>query len=246
MQKKSNQIIGWFNWMDVLWLQKRNRTQKVPLPVHTKPFPSTRGDNRWSGRRRMRRRRRRRMLKRKLEFFSSDASGADVWGWETGHKWWGHKCSKGDAVLEWPHCHCPSFFPHNHNDQNRDHYDHNVLILMITHNHTHLPIDALSRAATASDPGGLGYRSLSSSSSYSSSSSQSPLPGTSDNIATASASPRASAAGDSARHTPGAPDLLQRNSPRKVFYPQGPESDPDPQAAPSILDIFPQDLLTSR
>merc|ERR1719262_412003 len=56
--------------------------------------------------------------------------------------------------------------------------------------------------------------------------------GTSDNIATASASPRASAAGDSARHTPGAPDLLQRNSPRK--------------AAPSILDIFPQDLLTSR
>ena len=136
MQKKSNQIIGWFNWMDVLWLQKRNRTQKVPLPVHTKPFPSTRGDNRRSGRRRRRRRRmrRRRMLKRKLEFFSSDASGADVWGWETGHKWWGHKCSKGDAVLEWPHCHCPSFFPHNHNDQNRDHYDHNVLILMITHN----------------------------------------------------------------------------------------------------------------
>merc|ERR1712233_80886 len=42
-----------------------------------------------------------------------------------------------------------------------------------------------------------------------------------------------SAAGDtSALLTPGAPDLLQSESTRK--------------AAPSILDIFPQDLLTSR
>ena len=71
----------------------------------------------------------------------------------------------------------------------------------------------------------------------------------------------------SARQTPGAPGLVQTNSPRKV--PGHPDHDsnsspcpdpcapPDPdsgpcldlcpaQAAPSILDIFPQDLLTSR
>ena len=71
----------------------------------------------------------------------------------------------------------------------------------------------------------------------------------------------------SARQDPGAPGLVQTNSPRKVpghpdhdsnsspcpdpCAPPDPDSGPclDPcpaQAAPSILDIFPQDLLTSR
>ena len=61
----------------------------------------------------------------------------------------------------------------------------------------------------------------------------------------------------SARQDPGAPGLVQTNSPRKVPGHPAPDPnsnsspcpDPDPcpaQAAPSILDIFPQDLLTSR
>merc|ERR1719331_2024145 len=48
----------------------------------------------------------------------------------------------------------------------------------------------------------------------------------------ATSSPSSPSAGEPALQTPGAPDLLQPDSPRK--------------AAPSILDIFPQDLLTSR
>ena len=55
-------------------------------------------------------------------------------------------------------------------------------------------------------------------------------------------------AAENARQTPGAPDLLQSDSPRKVSHHTDPDHDSDPvaQAAPSILDIFPQDLLTSR
>ena len=64
----------------------------------------------------------------------------------------------------------------------------------------------------------------------------------------ATSSPSSPSAGDTALQTPGAPDLLQPDSPRKVSHHNHPEPDPDPdsQAAPSILDIFPQDLLTSR
>ena len=68
----------------------------------------------------------------------------------------------------------------------------------------------------------------------------------------ATSSPSSPSAGEPALQTPGAPDLLQPDSPRKVSHHNHPEPEPDPdpdpdaQAAPSILDIFPQDLLTSR
>ena len=62
----------------------------------------------------------------------------------------------------------------------------------------------------------------------------------------ATSSPSSPSAGEPALQTPGAPDLLQPDSPRKVSRNPEPDPDPDSQAAPSILDIFPQDLLTSR
>ena len=62
----------------------------------------------------------------------------------------------------------------------------------------------------------------------------------------ATSSPSSPSAGEPALQTPGAPDLLQPDSPRKVSHHNHPDPDPDAQAAPSILDIFPQDLLTSR